>query len=928
MSRFPQFRDRSFLIGTLLSSSLLLAACGGGSGGSDAAALSAPDGTATAQKSSGSTDGNGNASPTTTTRNALRWSDRKTWGGSVPGAGAQVVIPAGQTILLDVSTAALGALRIDGTLVFDRRDLTLSAHSIELAGALLIGSADAPFVNKASITLTGSPLGGGTNDGVSRGLLVQGGRLELIAAAPSPVWSRLGEHAEAGSRTLTLKDSVNWRAGDTIAVAPSDYYGVAATQRLTLSAANGAQLSTQTALEKFRWGKLQYVTQAGMSLVPDASYVPPATPAPTVLDERAAVANLSRNIVIQGADDAAWQTSGFGAHLMIMDLKSRVVVDGVEFRRVGQAGVTGRYPFHWHLLSYSSTGALLGDASGHVLRNSAIWASANRCVVVHGTNGVQVLGNVCQDIRGHAFFLEDAVERRNVFDGNLALTMRSPAPAQLLQKHEGAPFEGGPSGFWLTNPDNTVRNNLAGDAQGNGFWMAFPKKPLGLSKNVAVVPHQLPMGTFERNTAHTTGESALLLEHAPIDDAGTTEPTSYGPRNPDGSMARHTLSQITAYKSLHGAYRNRGSGVSYSQWVSADNVGTHMAGSSDNGVISNGLFIGTSLNHLTPYPDTWRHDKPAAFATYNSSIDMRDNTIVNFPFIDGQSSGAWSTSDYYFAAVNKGTARNPGNRLIGASGGYRTLPPHLDGKPIDRRFWTLSGALWDPHGYSGKKEQFWVYDVPFLTTGATCQDVAPAGKNGKSCDGQYYGVGQFNTDFDTNQYQFTSPIDVTRVDAAGNPIGNWSVQDGSTSTMLGWMRHFAARQDGRYILRFPGKPAARYFGMDVSNAFRSTDSFLFAVQFDASVNAAGYTLARSTNRDDPRVGTDYWSRQNSITWFSPATSLDEVAASSGNKLWQDRANNLVWIKFQGGLPYAAPAAAVDSDQDLYRTYGVVLHAVP
>ena len=124
-----------------------------------------------------------------------------------------------------------------------------------------------------------------------------------------------------------------------------------------------AQLRT-LALAKPRWGVLQYVTSSGrMSLSPDPSYTPPASPAPTVLDERAAVGNLSRNIVIQGADDSAWENSGFGAHVMIMELRSKVVIDGVELRRVGQSGVTARYPIHWHMLSYGPTGALLGATS-------------------------------------------------------------------------------------------------------------------------------------------------------------------------------------------------------------------------------------------------------------------------------------------------------------------------------------------------------------------------------------------------------------------------------------------------------------------------------------------------------------------------------------------------------------------------------------
>ena len=651
-------------------------------------------------------------------------------------------------------------------------------------------------------------------------------------------------------------------------------------------------------------------------------------PAPTELDERAAVGNLTRNVVIQGADDAAWQTTGFGAHVMIMGLPSKVVVDGVEIRRAGQAGIEARYTFHWHMLSYAADGTMVGDAAGHVLRNSSIWNSSQRCVVIHGTNGVQVLNNICQDIKGHAFFLEDAVERRNVLEGNLALMTRMPASTQLLQQHEAQPFEGGPSGFWLTNPDNIVRNNHAGDAHGNGFWMAFPDKPLGLSKAVATLPNQTPMGVFERNTAHSAREPGLLLEQAPFDDAGNTRPTSFRPKALDGTPSKHTLSLITSFKNMGGGYRNRGGGISYAQWVSADNVGTHMAGSSDTGVISNGLFIGYSLNHLSGYPTTWQNAKPAAFATYNSSLDMRDNTLVNFPFVDGTTSGAFSTSDYYITGVNKGFARNPNNRLIASSAGFRTLPPHLDGKPIDRRYWTLSGALWDPHGYWGNKGQFWVYDLPFLTAGANCQWVEPVGKNGKSCDGEYYGIGRFKTDFDPSDYQFVSAIEATRIDAAGNPIGTWAVQDGANSTMLGWMRHFAARQGGSYILKFPGKPAPRYLSLAVTNGFRSTDSFVIGLAFDGTATPSAYTLAgREHNRDDPRIDTAYWQSHPSIRWFKPAASLQAVAASEGDLMWQDKANNLVWVKFKGGMPYmpTATSSVLGSNDDLYRTFSVVLY---
>jgi hypothetical protein len=56
-----------------------------------------------------------------------------------------------------------------------------------------------------------------------------------------------------------------------------------------------------------------------------------------------------------------------------------------------------------------------------------------------------------------------------------------------------------------------------------------------------------------------------------------------------------------------------------------------------------------------------------------------------------------------------------------------------------------------------------------------------------------------------------------------------------------------------------------------------------------------------------------------------AASLGEVAASSGNKMWQDRGNNVVWFKFQGGMAYPNVGNLVpSSDEAVYRPTSVVL----
>ena len=848
----------------------------------------------------------------------------------MPAAGAALVIPAGQTVVLDANTVSLGALRVDGTLVFADRNVALTAASIKVTGAINIGTALQPFISKATVTLTGAPTA--TNDGVARGINVEGGSLAFYGVAPSPVWTKLNEHAQAGATSFTLSDPVNWTAGSTIAVAPTDYYGVAETERLTLTSAVGTKLTTSSGILKYRWGKLQYVTSAGMSLTPDPTYAPPLAPAPTVLDQRAAVGNLSRNIVIQGADDSAWRDAGFGVHLRVAGITSKVAIVGVEIRRAGQAGKTGRYPLHWDMLSYSPTGQLLGDATGHILKNSAIWNSTNRCVVIHGTNGITVQSNICHDILGYAIYLPDGVERRNVFEGNLALKIRAPAVANRLQQGEDKDcFNCGPAGFMLTNPDNVVRNNLTGDAIA-GFWLSYPAKALGQSSAVSIIPNHIALGVFDNNTAHSNKSIGIVLANAVTDEIGHLEQLKYYPTS-DGQLENST-NQIRFQMKGNSSYKNRGalynvvSTPDYLEWKTADNVGVHFKGAGNDGVIARSLVVGYSLNNLTPYPIEWPNEKPSAFATYHSTFGMRDNAVVNMPFVEMTSSGMFKTIDYYMIAADKGQIRNKNNLLINTSAGYRIPPPNLDGQPLANRHWTLAGALWDPHGIWGPKNNWHVFDVPFLTVGATCVPAAPAGKNGSSCNGEYYGVADFTTDFDNNRFNFQSPLEIIRTDGGGAEIGRWTVGDGTTSSLFRQMRHFATRPGGNYTLRFPGRPLPKSFAMGVDNAFRTGDQFIFAVSFDGSVPVTGYTVAGNKySRDQIKNWrpTDPW--YPAARFFKPAASLSEVRASAGDKIWQDSANNLVWIKFQGGLPYPGAASLVPgSDDELYRSYQVLLYA--
>jgi hypothetical protein len=845
-----------------------------------------------------------------------RWSDLTFWGGQKPTVGSNVLIPAGTVLILDESPPKLGSLTIRGELRFDTtKAIDLQAEYIIVSGSLLLGTIDVPLSNKATITLTGAknssdPIGMGT-----RGIFVDGGRLEMYGVTPLPNMVMLGEHAAAGSQSLSLASPVNWQAGDQIVISPTDYFGISGTERHTINSGSGDAIGISQPLASSRWGKLQFATANGMSLVKDASFTPRFTGIPTVLDERAVVANLRRNIVIQSANDTDWSRDGFGAQVMVMGASANVTIDGVELRRVGQAGAKGRYPIHFHQTSYdSSTGVEIPKAGNRLIKNNSIWDSKNRCITIHGSNDVTLDRNTCYDIAGHAIFLEDAVERRNRITNNLVLKVKVPAAPLLMS--DRVSFRTGPAGFWITNPDNVVTGNRAADTEGNGFWLAFPTNPLGLNKLAkngaqAMLPSHIKFGVFDDNISHSNRTTGIQFDLPPIDDLGNTYPQKYYPttdESPDPYLAkqvRFSTARNVIFKNRDSGFWNRAAKPVFENWVAADNEGLSFSGASSDGIIQRSLVIGRSLNRANSWETIPNLVPPVAFASYHSSVLARENLAIDFDYVTGKSSGVFDTSDYYAGAIDKGMVRNTNNQLVKAFAGYRF--------PVSTsENWTLAGALWDPNGYWGRPGNFWTYNNPFLTYGADCQSVTfPNGDlpNSMSCATEYYAIGDFWTESSV-QYLPKMPLKVTRLDTFGSSVGLWAVGDGNLAPKLGNMRHFAAMRNGRYKLEFVGLNAgdtalvpSEFLQMAIANAFRPEDEFILGVPF--------------SNATVPKVTLRNYTQTITLTAVS---SLAMVEASNGDVFWQDRNASRIWIKAKAPNSGLNSSADAQSDVNLYREY--------
>ena len=542
-----------------------------------------------------------------------RWSDPATWGGTVPKEGATVTIPAGKTVLLDQSTPSLEGLQVDGALVFEEKDLTLTSKWIMVHGKLGVGTETEPFKHRARIVLTGSDPAQNVMNMGTKVIGVMGGTLDLHGE-PRKGWTKLTATAPKGTDKLTLEGPTGWRVGDRVVVASTDYDPLQA-EEATVKAVSGNEVTLDRTLANTHWGTVQTI---------DGRPV----------DERAEVALLSRNVTVEGEE--ASSTGGFGGQIMVMGGTARV--EGTELTRMGQKNILRRYPIHFHML---------GDSGANsYLKGSSLHHTYNRCVTIHGTNKLNLTGNVCHDHLGHGFFLEDGAEVDNVLEGNLGMTSRRPAAGERL-----LPSDESPATFWITNPDNVLRGNVAAGGFGIGFWLAFPEHPTGLfakdrpAETAATWPRRTPLGEFSGNAAHSYEGDGLHVDRGPRPD-GTVEATHHSAHeNPADTSSPEVVSSfenLVAYKNRGRAVWLRGSNHVLRNATLADNaVGATFA--SDESFLRDGLVVGESENKGTPrswetkgldgrsLPRFWDADFPIrGFEFYDGRVGAERTTFANF----------------------------------------------------------------------------------------------------------------------------------------------------------------------------------------------------------------------------------------------------------------------------------------------------------
>ncbi len=586
------------------------------------------------------------------------WSDASIWsGGGVPQAGGTVTIGEDVDVVLDVSPPALNGITINGKLDFsDESDIELTTEWILVFGKLEIGTEDNPHTSNATITLTDNVKDEQLMGMGDRGIMLSGGILNLHGNRTN-TWTKLAETAEAGSNTIKVLNADQWQVGDQIVLASTDYNPRQAESRI-ITAVNGNTIILDEPLEYMHFGEITFG-----------------------VDERGEVGLLTRNIKIQSSEDSL--ESYFGGHIMAMTT-SEMYVEGVELNRMGQNMELARYPVHWHLV---------GDGGrGQYIKNSAIHDTFNRCVTVHGTNDLRVENNVAYNSVGHCFFMEDGIETGNAFVKNLAIQVKCHPTLECVPYNLGPngeiddsnrqdlrrisqsgentllPSDNTVAAYWITNPDNIYRDNVAAGSEATGFWFSLPEHPNGAfldsEESLNTWPRRTPLREFRGNVSHSNYDGFMFDRNINVDNTFDLSFTAYtpleDPADPYSEMVESHFEDLTAYKNRHGGFWGRGELHVFSNAKLADNaIGmTHSTGTFGSerftSRLIDSLVVGETDNignPATPEEVAYGRSLPKplipdfpirGYEYYDYRHEVVDTTFVNYQDNDQRKTGALS----------------------------------------------------------------------------------------------------------------------------------------------------------------------------------------------------------------------------------------------------------------------------------------------
>ncbi len=326
-------------------------------------------------------------------------------------------------------------------------------------------------------------------------------------------WVRLASTItkdQVGSTSFYVDRPVpTWGAGDQIVLTSTDYLP-GHSEELIISGVSsdstGTKITVSTPIQYPHWGEAYDYSKLSSAVGPQDDPNRPATQQSRHLENRAAVALLTRSILIEsegttpvlqdrqtGPNDPHYPLSAgfYGGHTMVRDGFAEYQVQGVEFANLGQGGEIGHYPVHFHMARTvpQPNPPSTPSFAGTYLVDSSVHDSNTRFVTLHATQGVIVARNVGFRSIGHGYYLEDATEINNKLYSNIGIQANAAVKSDQNPRNvpgifsrpgdseaEVPPYHSDydhPSVFWIMNTWNDFQYNVAVGAGTCGvcYWM-------------------------------------------------------------------------------------------------------------------------------------------------------------------------------------------------------------------------------------------------------------------------------------------------------------------------------------------------------------------------------------------------------------------------------------------------------------------------
>jgi len=226
--------------------------------------------------------------------------------------------------------------------------------------------------------------------------------------------------------------------------------------------------------------------------------------------------------------------------------------------------------------------------------------------------------------------------------------------------------------YWITNPDNVYRDNVAAGSDENGFWTSLPEHPNGAFQDSdaskSTWPRNMSIREFKGNVAHSNFDAFMMDRHIAANNTfGVTGNMHIAHENPAdirSKILETVFEDLTAYKNRNGGFWGRGEMRTIRNYKSADNaIGYTQASGLGGGAsiadpytsrVVDSLFVGETENIGNPTTDAEKAygrslPKPTlpdfpvrGYEYYDARHDIVNTTFRNFEDNATRKTGALS----------------------------------------------------------------------------------------------------------------------------------------------------------------------------------------------------------------------------------------------------------------------------------------------